>query len=204
MNCLHCTKPESIASLILTSQGCLPSKLPLTNHLWDVIDLVLLNKLIDIVNQDASLVRTTLMPAPIWRWVHNFWEFQYNQSLEQLNSLCIQIFEYRCNLPAPCPVLRWLALSAEQRTSLPASSSSTWGHALFPSDFHPLSNKVKASSYIVQYPVLRTAQSAFTLYFPDRPVHSDTISASLGSIQSYAAINARRLLVHVSIARYSF
>ena len=31
----------------------------------------------------------------------------------------------------------------------------------------------------------------FTLYFPDRPVHSDTISASLGSIQPYAAINAR-------------
>ena len=30
----------------------------------------------------------------------------------------------------------------------------------------------------------------FTLYFPDRPVHSDTISASLGSIQPYATINA--------------
>ena len=37
----------------------------------------------------------------------------------------------------------------------------------------------------------------FTLYFPDRPVHSDTISASLGSIQPYAAINTRRLLVHI-------
>ena len=47
----------------------------------------------------------------------------------------------------------------------------------------------------------------FTLYFPDRPVHSDTISASLGSIQPYATINARRLLVHIhhlSIIRYSF
>ena len=30
----------------------------------------------------------------------------------------------------------------------------------------------------------------FTLDFPDRPVHSDTISASLGSIQPYATINA--------------
>ena len=30
----------------------------------------------------------------------------------------------------------------------------------------------------------------FILYFPDRPVHSDTISASLGSIQPYATINA--------------
>ena len=37
----------------------------------------------------------------------------------------------------------------------------------------------------------------FTLYFPGRPVQSDTISTSLGNIQSYAAINARRLLVHI-------
>ena len=43
----------------------------------------------------------------------------------------------------------------------------------------------------------------FTLYFPDRPVHSDTISASLGSIQPYATINARRLLVHISTTVYS-
>ena len=43
----------------------------------------------------------------------------------------------------------------------------------------------------------------FTLYFPDRPVHSDTISASLGSIQPYAAINVRRLLVHISTTVYS-
>ena len=38
--------------------------------------------------------------------------------------------------------------------------------------------KAEVSTYIVQYPVLRIAQ-CFTLYFPDRPVHSDTISASL-------------------------
>ena len=47
----------------------------------------------------------------------------------------------------------------------------------------------------------------FTHYFPDRPVQSNTISTSLGSIQPYATINARRLLVHIhhlSIARYSF
>ena len=34
----------------------------------------------------------------------------------------------------------------------------------------------------------------FILYFPDRPVQSDTISTSLGSIQPYATLNARRLL----------
>ena len=43
----------------------------------------------------------------------------------------------------------------------------------------------------------------FTLYFPDKPVHSDTISASLGSIQPYATINARRLLVYISATVYS-
>ena len=43
----------------------------------------------------------------------------------------------------------------------------------------------------------------FTLYFSDRPVHPDTISASLGRIQPYATINARRLLVHISITVYS-
>ena len=52
----------------------------------------------------------------------------------------------------------------------------------------------KASSYIAQYPILRTAQSAFTLYFPGRLVQSNTISTSLGSIQPYATINVRRLL----------
>ena len=35
------------------------------------------------------------------------------------------------------------------------------------------------------------------------PVQSDTISASLGSIQPYATINARRLLVHISTNVYS-
>ena len=42
----------------------------------------------------------------------------------------------------------------------------------------------------------------FTLYFPGRPVHSDTISASLGSIHTYATINVRRLLVPTTV--YSF
>ena len=43
-----------------------------------------------------------------------------------------------------------------------------------------------------------------SLHFTDRPVHSDTISASLGSIQPYATINARRLLVHISINIYIY
>ena len=38
----------------------------------------------------------------------------------------------------------------------------------------------------------------FTLSFPRSHVQPDTISTSLGSIQPYAAINARRLLVQIS------
>ena len=43
----------------------------------------------------------------------------------------------------------------------------------------------------------------FTLYFPDIHVQSDTISASLGSIQSHATLNAGKLLVHISTTVYS-
>ena len=52
--------------------------------------------------------------------------------------------------------------------------------------------KVKVNFYIAQYPVYRTAQSAFTHYFPGRPVQSNTISTSLGSIQPHATINVRK------------
>ena len=65
--------------------------------------------------------------------------------------------------------------------------------------------KVKASSYYSAVPSPQDRSKRFILYFPDRPVHSDTISASLGSSQQYATINARRLLVNILfIARYSF
>ena len=42
----------------------------------------------------------------------------------------------------------------------------------------------------------------FTLYFPDRRVHSDTISASLRSIQPHATINKLRLLVYSQVLIY--
>ena len=63
--------------------------------------------------------------------------------------------------------------------------------------------KVKASSYIAQYPVLRNSQSAFTLYFPDRPVHSDTISASSHMLQLMRE-GCSYTYPPLSIARYSF
>ena len=57
---------------------------------------------------------------------------------------------------------------------------------------------LKVSSYIAQYPVLRTVQSPLHFTSLGRPVHSDTILDSLGSIQPYAAVNAPWLLVHIS------
>ena len=64
-------------------------------------------------------------------------------------------------------------------------------------------NKVKASFLYSAVSSLQNRSKRFTLYSPDRPVQSDTISASLGSIQPYATINARRLLVHIAITVYS-
>ena len=37
---------------------------------------------------------------------------------------------------------------------------------------------VKVSSYIAKYPILQDYSKRFTLYFPDRPVQSDTITTS--------------------------
>ena len=56
--------------------------------------------------------------------------------------------------------------------------------------------EVKVSSYIAQYPILRIAQSA--LYFNSLAVPFNQ-TPSQGSIQPYAAINARRVLAHISI-----
>ena len=62
---------------------------------------------------------------------------------------------------------------------------------------------IKVSSSIAQHPVLRTALCANTLYFPGRPDQSKTVSTFLGNIQTYATINARRLLIHISTFVYS-
>ena len=56
--------------------------------------------------------------------------------------------------------------------------------------------EVKVSSYIAQYPILRIAQNA--LHFTSLAVLFNQ-APSLGSMQPYAAINARRLLAHISI-----
>ena len=64
-------------------------------------------------------------------------------------------------------------------------------------DYKKTQKGIKSSSYTAQYPVLRIGQSAFTLYFPDRSVQSNTISTSLGSL------NVQRLLVHISTIVYS-
>ena len=59
----------------------------------------------------------------------------------------------------------------------------------------------KESSYLAQY--TQDCSKHFMIYLPDRPVQSDTVSTFLGSIQPYATINARRLLLHISTTVYS-
>ena len=81
-----------------------------------------------------------------------------------------------------------------QGTELPSSPG-----ASAPKSITEVKNRQR-QFLIVIYSAVSSPQDRskrFTLYFPDRPVHSDTISASLGSIQPYATINARRLLVHI-------
>ena len=66
--------------------------------------------------------------------------------------------------------------------------------------------KVKVCFYIAQYPLHGTAQSALHLSSPGRPVHSDTNSASLGSILAMQQLRNDYSLTcpPLSIARYSF
>ena len=67
--------------------------------------------------------------------------------------------------------------------------------------------KGKGSFYIAQYPVRWTAQSALHVSSPGRLVHSDTNSASPGSIlvrQQLRAKTKSLTFPPTSIARYSF
>ena len=55
-----------------------------------------------------------------------------------------------------------------------------------------LFNLKKVSKGKFLYSAVSSPQSAFTLYFPGRPVQSNTVSTSLGSIQPHATINVRK------------
>ena len=72
----------------------------------------------------------------------------------------------------------------------------------------PSYGKGKGSFYIAQYPVRWIAQSALHFFaFPGRPVHSDTNSASPGSILVRQQLRAKTKSLTcppLSIARYSF
>ena len=125
-------------------------------------------------------------------------------------------------LPSPCQGWRahsrWAGAwgcAPSCPTAVPAAGSTTcdpwaqsWSHCgpragCQPS---PVSNNhvtLNKSKDKFVYSAVSSPQERFTLYFPDRPVHSDTISSSPGSIQPYATINAQRLLVHISTTVYS-
>ena len=53
------------------------------------------------------------------------------------------------------------------------------------------------------YPVLRTAPCVFTLYFPGRPVQSNTVSTSLGTSSQMLQLMCERLLIHMATTVYS-
>ena len=61
---------------------------------------------------------------------------------------------------------------------------------------------LKASSYIAQYPVFRTAQSAFN-FTSLAGLFKQTQSQHLWEASSHATINARRLRVQISTTVYS-
>ena len=73
-------------------------------------------------------------------------------------------------------------------------------------DLHPIQSHINVgtkqmiSFYIAQYPVLRIIQS--TLHFTSMTELFTQTPHSLGSIQPYATINARRLRVHISTTVY--
>ena len=77
---------------------------------------------------------------------------------------------------------------------------------IFKADSCMYSKKGKGSFYTAQYPVRWTAQSALIFASPGRPVHSDTNSASPGSIlaMQLRAMTKSLTFPPLSIARYSF
>ena len=66
-----------------------------------------------------------------------------------------------------------------------------------------LNKKVKGKFLYSAVSNPQVCSKRFTCYYPDRPVQSDTMWTSLGSIQPYAIIYARRLLAHISTTVYS-
>ena len=77
--------------------------------------------------------------------------------------------------------------------------SCVYKREVFVDVIYQLKNKRKFLYSAVSNP--QDFSKRFTFYSPDRPVHSDTISTSLGSSQRYAIINAKRL--HISTTVYS-
>ena len=98
----------------------------------------------------------------------------------------------------------WSVVSGHCRSDLLPAAFAGWAPCQLTSNFFLLFHKKSKGKFL--YSAVFSPQDRskhFTLHFPDRPVHSDTISTSLGSIQPYATINARRLLVHISTTVYS-
>ena len=100
-------------------------------------------------------------------------------------NIYIMVQIYACNLQYCIPI--WLQNKCRINTNV--------------------KGKRKVCFYIAQYPVHWTAQSALHFSSPDRPVHSGTNSASLGSIlamQKLCTTTKSLTFPPLPIARYSF
>ena len=100
-----------------------------------------------------------------------------------------------------------MMLNRQDVSPLPRSSLQSYTHTRVHTNYRLPKRKQckKVRSYIAQYPIFRIAQSAFYILLPGIPVLSNTISASLGSIQPGGnfAGTARTQYSPLSIARYS-
>ena len=162
-------------------------------------DFQVKSKLVIIIWMHADLISWNLLALPTWRY-----PTPSSSTLKSANSpaLLTQIY------PTPSSSTLKSANSPALLTQIyPTPSSPTLKSVNLP--------YLRFSIYVFflvhikrQVLIKRSIQSSgpfkalYTLP-PWQTVHSDTISASLRSIQSYATINARMLFVHISTTVYS-
>ena len=113
----HLKLAQESSRTLLASQGCLPCKLARANPLQEVRDVWWV-VLVYCLHQSWRFTRgNSANTSPIWRRIHNFCEFQYNnpsaQSHQQLNgfvysNICLYIPDIACNTSSVWPkVIIW-------------------------------------------------------------------------------------------------
>ena len=102
--CGHPPKPVLFA--MQTRTGTSPMRC--AKFSWD--ELVYF---INFANHDCvTCERTMPMPAPIWRWIKSFWEFQYTDPSVEAERFCV--FEYLFQHPKHCMQHEWCVAEITQ------------------------------------------------------------------------------------------